>query len=189
MGSLKNERSGLRHICKAWPLFAAVTVGSLNIDLVIIPLFLRRGLAGLKLFGIASILSTIELVFWYWFWGWLIKTTIGAKDVQESIKFSKQIGNELKKEGYIDRIKNFFLKKFYWAFNRRNMVIKAVKAGGVLSLILLGAWPEPTTRFIGVVFCRTVKSRKGFCFLAVGNILHLAYIVDGWSFIFSLFKK
>lgn len=189
MSFLKNKPGNPRHILGTWPFMAAIAVALLNIDFVVVPSLLRGGFSGFRLFLLAGFLSTAELVFWYWFWGWLIKKVIRAKDVRESIDFGKQIGSELKKEGYIERVKMFFVQKFYWAINRKNRIAKMVKTGGAFSMILIGAFPEPGTRIIGIVFCRTTRWKKGFYFLAIGNILHLSYIVGGWSSIFSLFQQ
>ncbi len=179
----------MRSFKNKWPFLAAAAVTLLNIDLVVVPLLLRGGVSGPWLFFLASILSTIELTFWYWFWGWLIRMVIRAKSIRESISFGKEIGGELKREGYIDRIKNFFVRKFYWAISRKNRIARIVRAGGALSMVLIGAFPEPGTRIIGIIFCRTARWKNGFYFLALGNILHLSYIIGGWNFIFSLFNN
>jgi len=174
---------------KNWPFLAATAVALLNIDLIVIPFLLKAGFAGLRLFAIASVLSTAELIFWYWFWGWLIKRVIRLKNIQESIEFGKEVGNELKREGYADRVKSFFVQKFHWAISRKNRIARTVRTGGILSMVLIGAFPEPGTRIVGIVFCRTAGWRTGFYFLAAGNILHLGYVIGGWSFIFSLFRS
>jgi hypothetical protein len=161
----------------------------LNIDWVVIPALRKAHICGLRLFLAASVMSTAELIFWYWFWGWLLDAAIHAKKVQESIAFGKQIKNELIEEGYIERIKKFFINKLNGALESKSRIVRIIKAGGAFSMILAGITPEPGGRFIGIVFCRSAHWRRGFYFLALGNILHICYIVGGWSIIFHLFER
>ena len=174
---------------KTWPLFCALLIILLNVDWIIIPFLKRAGVLGMPLLLIAWIMSTIELAFWYWFCGWLLNAAIHAKKVQDSIEFGKQITEELKGEGYIDRIKNFFIDKLNGALDGKNRITKILKTGGAFSLFLVGIIPEPGSRFVGVVFCRIANSKWGFGILALGNIAHICYVVGGWSLIFSLFNK
>lgn len=173
-------------VTKLWPFLCAIGVMLLNIDWVVIPALRRAHICGLRLILVAGALSTIELIFWYWFWGRLLAAAIHAKKVQESIEFGKQIKNELVEEGYIERIKKFFINKLNGTLDNKGKVVRLIKAGGAFSMILAGISPEPGSRVIGIVFCRTTHWRRGFYYLAAGNVLHICYIVGGWNFVFNL---
>lgn len=173
---------------KSWPFLAALVVTVCNIDFVVIPLLKKAGAEESNLFFTACALSTAELIFWYWFWGWLYKTIIRTKDVRESIEFGKGIGSELKKEGYIDQIKEFFRNKIRRALDDGKWIVRTIKAGGILAIFLAGISPEPGGRVVGTIICGTAHLKRSFCFLLLGNIVHVAYVIGGWNYIFSLFS-
>ena len=185
MSTLKTRVS---RFVKLWPVLCAIGVTTLNIDWVVVPALKRAGIGGFNLLGITCFLSTAELIFFYWFLGWLLETIIKTGGVQEDINFGKQIGEELKKGGYLDRIARYFVDKYNGALDKESRIIKILKAGGVFSLFLAGITPEPGSRFIGIVFCRTMHWRNGFYILALGNLLHVCYIVGGWNLLFSMFR-
>jgi len=178
----------LKNVLIPWPFLPSIIVMFLNIDFVVIPFLKNKGLNIWELFFISSFLATLELGYWYWFWGWLIKTIKTVGPIKDSIAFGKEIGRDLKRQGLLERIKEFFLKKYSWATDHNNRVLKWIRRGGHISLILAGVMPEPGTRTIGVIFCRTLKSKLGFVSLSFGNVLHIGYMVGLWEFIFRLFK-
>lgn len=48
----------------------AVLLFGLRVDGVVVPWLMEYGLQGQKLFGVASIAATLELLYWYWYAGW-----------------------------------------------------------------------------------------------------------------------
>ena len=160
----------------------------LNIDFVVIPALTRKeGSSGFDVFALASILATFELIYWYWFWGRIGRFFVERKTIQEDLEFSKTIGRELKKQGFVDKVVNYFTLKYEKLINKKSRISKFIKGGGCTSMFLAGAWPEPGGRTLGVISCNIFKSRSGFYALAVGNIVKVAYVVWGWNFIFGLF--
>ena len=179
----------MKKILYLWPLLLAPIVGFLNIDFIVIPLLKSRGLAGFHLIGSASFLATLELAFWYWFWGWIGKLLIHVKTISEDIEFSKEtIASDIKKNGSLNRLLNYFAKKYHWLTNNDHRAIRWIKRGGHVSLFAVGFFPEPASRMIGVVFCRSLHWKMGFYSLALGNIFHILYIIGGWNLVFWLFN-
>ena len=172
-----------------WPIGVAVLISICNIDFLIIPWLKTINLSPLNIFVLVSLLGSIELSYWYWFWGWFIKIVEYSQLVRESIEFSKEIAVDLKKQGFIDRVINYYAKRFNGATNKTSRLMKWVHRGGYVSAFVIGLIPEPGIRIAGVIFCKSIQWRTGFVALMAGNIFHIGYIVGGWHFIFSIFKN
>lgn len=177
----------MKRLLGLWPVLPAIAVACLNVDLVVVPLIRRHGFSGLRLFYLVSFIGTFELVFWYWFWGWVIAIITRLKTVKDSIEFGKKTWAELQYEGYVDRVQSYFAKKLGWAINHH--LVNRIKKGGYLFLLIAGVMPEPGSRTIGVIFCRIFKWPGGFYALAVGNVIHIAYVAGAWSFLFYIFEN
>jgi hypothetical protein len=169
-----------------WQYAGAFLLFLLNVDLVLVPLFRKAGIQGLLLFALASFLGTVGLICWFLFWSWFGKLVIQSRQVQEGINLGREIEKELRKSGLRDRIMDFLFRTFAWATKKDNKIFKLLKAGGYFLMFAAGTIPEPGTRTASVIFCATSNSKRGLFFLALGDILHMAYIVGGWEFIFQL---
>lgn len=169
-----------------WQYTAAIILILLNVDFILVPILRKMEFSGLPLFAIASIFGTVELICWFQFWSWFRKLIIQSGQIQEGINLGKEIKKELQKSGYLDHAIDYFVKTFSWATRKENGIFKLIKAGGYLSMFVAGILPEPGSRTTAVVFCATLGWKKGLLSLILGNILHMAYIVGGWEFIFRL---
>lgn len=173
-----------------WPVLISLTISFFNVDFVVIPFLRAHGINGATLILIAIPLATAELSYLYWFWGWLGRLLGSLQTIREDVQFSKEaVSADLAKNGFWKKAINYFAKKYKWVMNNDHRIIKWVKRGGHFSLILVGLNPEPASRLIGVIFCRSLNWKKGFYSLAIGNVLHVLYVVGGWDLIFRLFGK
>ena len=174
-----------------WPiLMAAVSLG-VNVDWVVIPFLRIRGLSVSRILIIAIFMGMAEALYWYWFTGWLGKVIADSKPIKESINLGKQLGGDLKndtylKRKYLEKITNHFVKQYEWAINPDNWLVKMIKYGGYLAVVVLGFF-IPGGRLGGVIFCRITKWRTGFLVLMVTDLGHLFYVVLGWNWLFSFF--
>ncbi len=170
-----------------WPIIPAVIITLFNIDWVVIPLLRSLGISIFKLLGIVYILSTVELKFWFWFWSWVAQILFQTRKVRESIEFGKEIGMELKEKGYADHVKDFLFKIIEGALDEKNKIVRFIKWGGSLSLIMIGASPESGSRVVGIIVCKMFGWKKGFYPLALGNLIHVTYMIVGWKYL-GLFR-
>ncbi len=181
--------SFLKTIAILWPILIEILVEILNIDLLVIPYLRSKDVLLLNIFLITATLGTIELCYRYWFIGWCANKFSQIPKIQKSLAFSKEISQELKRIGIFQRIKNFFIHTFFGGeLNKNSRIYKFIEWGGDFSLLILGSIPDATLRVAGTLFCRTTKSKKGFFFLAVGNIIHIALVLCVWNYFFSFFE-
>ena len=191
-GSFKeNVKRTIRSLCELWPLIPAILVTYLNIDWVVTPYLIKRGVPLSELLPVEYILSTLELIFWFWFWSWVwnlfIKALIHTRIGQEDILLAKNFWETLKEKGVFACAKDFLFKMIDGALDEKNLIIRFIKWGGVFSLILIGASPESGSRVIGIIFCKMFRWKNGFYPLVLGNLIHITYIVLGWKY-FGIFR-
>ncbi|MDO8495394.1 MAG: hypothetical protein Q7S32_02605 [bacterium] len=167
-----------------------------NIDFVVLPLIRSLGVGGLNLFLVVLPLALIELYAWYWFWDWFRKVAVPemvakkiAQDerVQEAISLGKEIKIELKQSGRLQQIVEYFFRTFSSATDENSRLFKKIRRGGHVVMFLMGAEPWPGGRTVGVIFCGATGWKRGFYTLALGNVVHVAYVVGLWNLIFSGF--
>jgi len=174
---------------KLWPFLMFFVSAWLNIDFIVIPFLRGREIfTGLNLFIIAGILGVCEITYWYWFLKWFGKFLISNKYIHEDIKFGQEIyieiGAELKRKGYIDKITFYFVNKYNRALKRKNWIAKLLKGGGYFTIFLAGIAPWPFSRFIGIIFCRAASSRKALVALILGDVIKIGVEAGVWSLIF-----
>lgn len=177
-----------------WPIFISLIVAlPLNVDFSIIPNLRIQGVTGLKLFYIASILATAEMIYWYWFWGWIGREITNLRAIRPSVEFGKEITGQIKNDCYLKnryflRIQDHIIGQYDWATNPKNNIVRLIKWGGHGAMVILGVEPVIAGgRLAGVIFCRAFSWRAGFITLSVANIGHIAFMVWGWSNLLSFF--
>lgn len=181
-------RGNFKKIEELWPLIPAAILCVLNIDWMVTPLLIRRfHLVDYYLLFVLSVLSTLELIFWYWFYGWVARMIIKINSIKKSIEFGIKIETELKEEGYITRIKNFFVEAFDGTRDEESLIFKTAKWGGGILMVAIGASPESGSRAIAMIFCRMVHWKRGFYLIAAGNLIHIYCIVKAWQY-FGIFR-
>jgi hypothetical protein len=190
MGSFKTKGS-FKKICELWPILSAIAVTVLNIDFILTPALIKLEIPIFLLLSLLYVVSTLELRYWFWFWTWawdlFFPVLIHIRKVSEDIALVKEFGTELKEKGYLARAKILLFKIINGALDEKNIIVKFIKWGGAFSLILIGASPESGSRIIGIIFCKMFRWKNGFYPLALGNLIHVTYIVLGWKYL-GLFR-
>ena len=85
-------------------------------------------------------------------------------------------------EGYVEQIIGYAKTQLNAEQHKDHW---AVRQGGYISMILLGIFPGPSTRFIGIIICRAMNWRSGLLVLAVANIIRVAYLLGLISIIWK----
>lgn len=176
---------------KYWPVWLAVISVGLNTDLMILHFQTQFRLERDSLLWVfVSIggLSTLKIYYSYWFYGWLAKMVVNIESVRDISDFAREIGVELKSNGYIARIRNFVAEKLNIRTYQNSRVIKLVKAGGYLPMLGFGVYPLSGTRGPTVILCRILGYFSGLCVLAVGNLIRVGYLLGGIQFFKSLLQ-
>ena len=161
-----------------------------NVDWVIIPLLKPFFHSLWSLWLVVAIIANIELILWYHFWRWFFtKWLAHRRSIEQTIEFAKEIGSELKAEGYIDRVVTYFEHTFTWASNPEGRLFKIVKAWGHAGMLFLGFEPFVFGgRLVGVVFCATTGWTSGLYMLVIGNSVHVLVSVGTWEAIFVVWR-
>ena len=197
-----------------WPFLIALMEIVLNVDWVVIPILVKRGvflnilflhinwdmsgtIPELSSFGILGIVCSISIVTcfgWYWFWGWLgkfiIQTARKREAIKEAIALGMKIELDLERRGYIDLVKNWFVHTFDWATGEDNRYLKYLRRGGYSALLIVSALPVSGARIVATIFSRSLERRKALAILAAGDSIKNAIMVLGfWNLIFWIFSR
>lgn len=161
----------------------------LDIDLII---FLTKSYLDQSdwrfLFSI-SILATLELLYLFYFIRELIKSVIHTKHIQEDINFGKEVGEELKRSGMLNRLKWHFVNKYHWVINHNGRFIKWAKRGSYAAIFLLSASPELGGRLTAVTICSVANSKKMLVVAMIGNIVHILSLTWVIGLIWNLVQR
>lgn len=173
-----------------WPFLMFFVSAWLNIDFVVIPFLRSREIfTGFNLFILVGALGIGEIMYWYWFLKWFGRFLINQKYIQEDVKFGQkiclEIGRDLKQKGYIDQITYYFVNKYNHALRKKNWITKILKGGGYFAVFSAGIAPWPFSRFLGVMFCRTVNSKRALFILILGDIVKIGIEVGIWGLVFE----
>lgn len=174
-----------------WPFLGAVLLTVFSIDWVVAP-FLRSLFDSMwLLFVILVPFANAELLGWYCFWRWFYTSFLpGRKKVMETIELAKEIGSDLKHDGYIDRVVDHFEVSFNWAVNPDRWLLKTIKAWGHIGMLFLGLEPFVAGgRLIGVVLCATIGWKSGLYSLMIGNCVHVLFVIGSWNFVFYIWEQ
>lgn len=171
-----------------WPFLGAILLFIFNVDWVVAFFLNSFNLSFWNKFLILAPLANLELVGWYLFWRWFFKSFIPErKNIKETINFTKEVAQELKMRGYVDRIVEHFEKTFEWAVNPNQYLFKVVKAWGHLGMLFLGVEPFVSGgRIVGVIFCATTGWKNGMVSLIIGNTAHVLITIGSWNLFFYL---
>lgn len=163
----------------------------LNVDFVLAPAVRTITSEFWGMFGILVVLANIELVLWYRFWRWFfVRFLPERRQIRETVEFAKELGGELKRKGYIDRVIDHFENTFKWATNPDRWLFRVVKAWGHAGMLFLGFEPFITGgRLIGVIFCATTGWKQGLISLLIGNAVHVMITIGSWEIIYYLIDQ
>ena len=181
-----------------WQYLTPLLMIASSMDMVIMPVLESFEISGWRLFWITSLVSTAKLYIWYFFWKWFRKMAIPelvrhkllqSGDIQEGLALGKEIERKLRGEGLAERIAEYchYLYKKYT--DEDSKLVKRIKRGGHLGMLMLGVLPNSIFRAAGVTCCATFGWHRGMYSLLIGNIGHIAYMVGVWDLIFSFFKN
>ncbi len=183
--------AGYARARKYWPAWLAIISVGLNTDLMILHFQTRFRLDRddlLWAFAALGGLATLKLCYSYWFYGWLASVVASSDSVQDAADFGKELGMDLERDGYIDRVRGFVARKLNPETYQNSRVIRFIKAGGYLPMFGLGVYPFSGTRGPTVILCRVFGYFSGFCVLAFGNLIRLGYLLGGIQFLKSLLQ-
>lgn len=154
-------------------------------DTVQIPYFKSLGFSGWPLFLMVGSNETVQMVAWYIGWG---RVSVLIKEwYEEDINFAKKVARQMKADGYVDWAKVHFAIKHNKLKNKLNGIVKAVRVGGVITMLGFGIWPTWGPRMIGDFLCGTTKWRAGLVALCVGNLVKTVGFIFAWNEVFRLF--
>lgn len=154
-------------------------------DTVQIPYFKSLGFRGWALFIIVGGNETTQMIAWYV--GWSRISTLVKEWYQEDINFAKKVGKQMKTDGYVDWLKVHFARKHEKLSKKLGSIVKAVKIGGLFTMLGFGVWPTWGPRMFGDFFCGTTKWRTGLAALCIGNLIKTVGFIYAWDRIFKLF--
>jgi len=136
-----------------------------------------------------SILATLELIYLFYLIRELMVSIIHTKQIQEDIKFGKEVGEELKRSGLLNRLKWYFVNKYHWAINHNGRFMTWARRGSYAAIFLLSASPELGGRVTAVTICSIANSKKMLAIAAIGNIVHIMSLTWVVSLIWNLVRK
>lgn len=183
--------TNLRKYLELWPipvwLILSLFTLIFHLDAILVPTLKGMGFRMLPVLAIAYTIGTIQVTYLYWFWGWVRRKVIDVPVVQEEIEFVKEVGQELQKEGFIDKVKNHLRKKFHWLQNGDHRVLRWIKGAGFFTIILVTAIPFlPGSRSVVASFCGATGWKAGFYILCLGNFIKMSIVVGLWTIIWRL---
>lgn len=185
---------------KRKPIWFAILVGILNMELVVIPWMLKGlgGLSGWSLKFAAALWASTEIIFWYWFADWVINEIKKSKPIQEAIAIGKEGVPEVKDKESVIRRTDLVKKIEEWVnryviepFNPENYKTKKVSlfiisCGYLLGLSVLFVFGlVPVLWIPGLVFCRVINSKTGLVAIVFGNMIKNFFFAESWDFIWS----
>lgn len=174
---------------KLWPIFMLAVLTPVAVlfhsDTVQIPYFKSLGVHGWKLFFLVGGNETVQMIAWYI--GWSRISTLVKEWYKEDINFAQKVGKQMKADGYIDWLKVYFARKHKKLGEKLGSIVKAIKIGGLFTMLGLGIWPIWGPRMLGDFLCGTTKWRAGLIALCVGNLIKTVGFIYAWDGIFKFF--
>ncbi len=181
-----------------WRIKCVFIVIACNVDLLI-PVLKYFHMSRSALLAITIPLATIELIYWYWFLGKVLKAMIASQAVKNEVAFAREMQLQLTAAGIIEYLKLHALEVWTTiqarivrlhlkAIDESNWAVRLIRAYGHVAIIGISASPLPSERIICLIFCRSIHWYSGLCSLLVGNILHILIAYVGWSVVFHFFR-
>jgi len=196
-------------VIRFWPIYLLVAVYSLayyNVDWVLIPTLLSLGFSKGAVLLTAGLWGFLDMLGGYV--GWSGFRSLMAKVFEKDITFMKKVVGEEEAHGIIEVIQVYFVSKylkflngngqttfgskniFYRLIDRASdrmikFILSILKGGSYLLIFIVGASPVPGPRMISDIFCGTMRWKRGFLTVALGNFIKTVGFVYGWNWIFS----
>jgi len=196
---LKNQAKNVRY----WSRFKEVRIAAIitlfNMEIVVIP-FILKGFLGLK--GVALKVSagswaTVELAFWYWFSGWVLKKMRESKPVTEAVLIRRSIDREefieVRNTTLVQRLDNWVYEHIIGRFdpesNSRRKLFAFLKglgyAFGLPAIFMVSIFP--VIWIVPFTLCRWTNWKLGVFVVFVANFLRNVGFAEGWDYIWTLF--
>lgn len=197
----------MKKIAKLWPVFLLTGVYSLsyfNTDYMMIPALVKYGLPKGIILLMVCLFSFFDMLGGYI--GWSSFRGLVEGWLKDEIDFIKKVRGEQKTKGFIEWLKIYFARKYLvllsdnegeyqipvskkWLLNNFDSIFKWViitaKSGGYVTMFLFGLSPIPGSRMVPDILCGTMRWKKGFAVLVVGNLLRITAFVYGWNWALS----
>lgn len=136
-----------------------------------------------------SILATLELIYLFYLIKELLTSLIHTRQIQEDMEFGKEVGEELKRSGLLNKLNWHFVNKYHWVINHNGRFMKWARRGSYAAIFLLSASPELGGRLTAVIICSVANSKKMLVVAMIGNIVHIMSLTWVIGLIWSLAQK
>jgi len=181
-----------------WPFLLALVVWFFNTDWVVIPSLQNRAfciwganlydlswlippLSLFQIFIAICVVSTLDLLFWYFFLIWLrdliFRTIVQKQATQEAAELGREVKSALNSTGLMDRIIDWLHRWLHWSTSDTNPIVTRLKRLGYGGLFSFSAIPETGTRVAAIFICSMSKSIKGMLFVLLGNLVKNSLMV------------
>lgn len=199
-----------RPILRLWPFYLLILVYGLayyNVDYFLVPTLIAFGYTKGQVLFIAGLWGFLDMLGGYFAWSGIRGLT--AEVFEEDIDFMRKVAGEAEANGLIEQIKIYFIRKYrkflnngdgysakssegkiYVLWDRLSdsmikYVLGILKGGSYVLIFLIGFSPVPGPRMVSDVFCGSMRWKRGFCTVALGNFCKTIGFVYGWNWIFS----
>ena len=198
----------LRAWLSLWPFFLfLITIGPLNIDLIVIPSLTKGGIHILfwtlempnvlpkfsptEVFLIVSGMSVVFTIYFYYFLGWFFhsryyKNMIGKLVEKEPVQEGLRLWNKIRRQ-FRREIEKYCSKLHDWATNGDNKIIKRLRRWGYPGILIISMVPEPGTRTAATIFARSLNSKTALLMVLMGETVKNAIVLGFWNFAFWIF--
>ncbi|MBI2065260.1 MAG: hypothetical protein HYT62_04365 [Candidatus Yanofskybacteria bacterium] len=193
-----------------WPVFLLLIVYSLayyNVDYFLIPTLLALGFTRGQVLLIAGLWGFLDMLGGYI--GWSGFRGLMAKVFEKDIIFMKKVAGEEEARGVLETIQVYFVSKYLKFLNGNSQnntkklggawykfidrisdrmirfVLGILKGGSYVLIFIIGAAPFPGPRMVSDIFCGSMRWKKGFATVALGNFVKTLGFVYGWNWMFS----
>lgn len=200
----------LKRLLQFWPILLLLIVYVLayyNVDYFLVPTLIALGFDKLHVLLIAGVWGFADMLGGYI--GWSGFRSLMARVFEKDIIFMKKVAGEEEAKGIIETVEVYFVSKYMKFLNgnghagsRRSgnafyrffdgisdrmikLVLRILKGGSYFLIFLIGLAPIPGPRMVADIFCGTMRWKKGFAIVALGNFIKTVGFVYGWNWLFS----
>lgn len=182
----------------SWPMAVSLVASVVNVEFILIPVFVSMGMSGLTLFVATGISASIEVTYWYWFAGWLGRQAPFIPSVQATVREFRGEGFAGRVRGQIEAARVLLITMWDWFTERmqnqmaaRNPAsrfllenaLRVMQASpkGMLYPLMMGLGLCPLGWIPGILLCRQTRQRGAFATLLLFNAIKTYAVGLGWT--------
>ncbi len=182
----------------SWPMAVSLVASVVNVELILIPIFVAQGMTGASLFIATAVAASVEVSYWYWFAGWLGRQAPFIPAVRNTV-------TEFQGEGFVARVRtqidagiglfnamwDWFTQRMHQQMAAHNPVsrflldnalrIIQVSPRGMMYPLMMGLGLCPLGWIPGILLCRQTRQRGAFVTLLVFNAIKTYAVGLGWT--------